>query len=129
MKHTPAPWRQCIDWNATQNIGIWHQTPDPRGQESIHIATVFESSRIAYTQAEQQANAHLIAAAPDILAALEAALDTLNEIAGIEVATPRQANEDAHDWAMRTLRDAILAACGPLSAVRTAIGKAKGKTP
>ena len=63
--HTPGPWRH--DWQ-------FIVAPDPAGiHPDIHIAEIAESDecgRVA-SHEQQQANARLIAAAPDLLEAAE----------------------------------------------------------
>lgn len=58
--HTPGPWK-LTGWTATDFYG-WTVECDQRFQ--LHAES-----------AESEANAYLIAAAPDLLEALEAALD------------------------------------------------------
>lgn len=59
-KHTPGPW------NATTQNGV-HWVDDPKGNPVVHWAG-FDSS---FSREQNEANARLIASAPDLLAALE----------------------------------------------------------
>jgi hypothetical protein len=65
-RHTPGPW-----WIDNRNIRSATVKPDwmPKG---IKLATVVEG---AVGSAESDANARLIAAAPDLLAALQAIME------------------------------------------------------
>jgi hypothetical protein len=65
-KHTPGPW--VIQDNAAHGIHIY-SNGGPFGG-GLHVARVSNSAGIGYDG--QEANARLIAAAPDMLAALEA---------------------------------------------------------
>jgi len=64
VKHTPGPWREGEEGN----MRVYG--PDGMGEHSGLIAHVFKS----------RANAHLIAAAPDLLAAVNAAFDFLGGV-------------------------------------------------
>jgi hypothetical protein len=57
MKHTPAPWRQLVT-----------RIDDARGYQICHVDLHGKS------EAERDANRRLIAAAPDLLSALNAML-------------------------------------------------------
>ena len=63
-KHTPAPW---------------HVTKDADGQlavnDHVNFPSEFPIARIYGRLTDKEANAHLIAAAPDLLAALEEIVD------------------------------------------------------
>lgn len=65
--HTPGPWRFHLGRGASPRIHI--QTSG-----GYQIVSTTEVSRHAPEAIEQRANARLIAAAPDLLAALELAL-------------------------------------------------------
>lgn len=88
-KHTPGPWE--LAWDE----GTWIQTEgDPYGHGVMHVADARGWGHLTGTNscnmdddtafAIQCANARLIAAAPDLLAACEAALDALNELIGAD---------------------------------------------
>jgi hypothetical protein len=68
-KHTPGPWRiHVIEHLGAKPIEIATSGPTYRGD----VAYLQHSENIeGITSAENMANAHLIAAAPDLLAALE----------------------------------------------------------
>lgn len=76
--HTPGPWL----WGYSENPAVYN------GQEHLVILTHPELScgliiadlETQFSEEEQLANAHLIAAAPDLLEALELAVFTLNQI-------------------------------------------------
>jgi hypothetical protein len=79
-QHTPGPW------TVTHN-GYYHEirTPWPGDSEvrknSPSLASVFEHSNIEnYSPEVAQANANLIAAAPELLEGLEIAMDYLPHI-------------------------------------------------
>jgi hypothetical protein len=68
-QHTPGPW--SIDWN-------FIVAPDPSGEHAdVYIAEIAESDEDGRIPSEDQieANARLIAAAPDLLAALQHVLE------------------------------------------------------
>ena len=69
--HTPGPW---IVHSYTVTVGSFNKGKDvgPIGRAVCTVIGAFEQSSIGD---EAQANATLIAAAPDLLAALEAMLD------------------------------------------------------
>lgn len=88
-KHTPGPWRVVDSWND-------HMVEGQNGEEIIWQDGPHETPTI------NKANACLIAAAPDLLEALENLADYIDERAGD--------NE-----------------CRPLENARAAIAKAKGE--
>lgn len=98
-KFTPGPWH----WSANPHGGARVEAP------GIGIADVLSRAGVPHpVQGHCIANARLIAAAPDLLEACEAAQKELNAIAGYSGA--------AGNW---PLQDA-------LEAVRAAIAKARG---
>ena len=68
-KHTPGPWF---------NVAGMVETDDDRADICSCYAAHFGQSRIERSPHEEWANARLIAAAPDMLAALKEALHALN---------------------------------------------------
>lgn len=97
--HTPGRW--CSD-------GRFITAPDPAGiHADIYIAEIVESDdegRLA-TPKEQYANAELIAAAPDMLEALQLCEEVLSDLARLDDGTPSVS-------ALRMARDAITRATG-----------------
>ncbi len=75
-KHTPAPWNIQIDWEDRYPICIIDPTTTNHPQGALHICNVNPN-----LSDESQANARLIAAAPELLAALEEAAHILENVA------------------------------------------------
>lgn len=100
-QHTKGPWRFTDDF-----IGVWDA-------DARRIANLDSDGSPYIGLDETLANAALIAAAPDLLAALEAVIDDLDS--GIQDAQDNGASET---W--------IAAAKKRLRAARAAIAKAKG---
>lgn len=73
MSHTPGPWRAGIAGN--------HRVYGPDGTEHAGLIAQVFSTGLPNTSGVARANANLIAAAPDLLAALEAAYDALSDMA------------------------------------------------
>jgi hypothetical protein len=97
-KHTPGPWQISRDgltiFAGTAGAGVLIRGVE---QRIPHIAYIPKNG-FAATLAEQQANARLIIAAPDLLAACERLLNTVG----------------CDDWsAQEAARDAIAKAEGP----------------
>jgi len=67
-KHTPGPWKNHGEavWSEHKSVS----GKETRGTRTNHVCAV--SSRLKMPDAEREANARLIAAAPDLLVALEA---------------------------------------------------------
>ena len=61
-KHTPGPWNSRIKSERTWNVGVY----DAQGNEVAHV-----SVKSALTAHRRDADARLIAAAPDLLSALQ----------------------------------------------------------
>lgn len=101
--HTPAPWELDYDKGSTQDI---------LSRKHGGICTVRRAGR--HDNATFAANARLIAAAPDMLAALEHADRELYEL----LASRKLDSTDAPFHAVRMVRDQV----------RAAIAKAKGTT-
>jgi hypothetical protein len=100
--HTPGPWSRFAPLGL---VGNWWAEHLPEG--SLVIATGNDAGDrvIAATPSQQDANAHLIAAAPDLYAALEAALSLLTAD-------------------LRTVSDSTYKAT--VGQIRSAIAKARG---
>lgn len=90
MKHTKGPWR--VELNTC--IEVWNQ--------NTHICDL-SGDHESHTEVNDLANARLIAAAPDMLEALEVALETLLEQPDLV--------GDA-DMSVRTIKSAIAKARG-----------------
>jgi len=68
MKHTPGPWKiQAL--GARPGYPDWKSFCVRSESTNVHIATVGNVDR--YYEGREEANARLIAAAPDLLSALE----------------------------------------------------------
>lgn len=68
-KHTPGPWTLAHE---RPLFGVWHVRQDPKdwdGQGYQAVATIPASKKGTYYGEMFQANAHLIAAAPDFYSA------------------------------------------------------------
>ena len=66
MKHTPAPWKVVIDWEEKHPITVIDPTTENHPQGPLHLCNVNPN-----LQDESYANARLIAAAPELLEALQ----------------------------------------------------------
>lgn len=113
-KHTPAPWYadDCSVFTGTR----------ARGESLRHVALTYDGSGVETKVADwdyevMRANAHLIAAAPDLLEALEGIAEALHELASDEEATALFPQHG--DW-----HNCQHQAC---SRSRSAIAKAKGQ--
>ena len=79
-KHTPGPWRVVVGPKYNSHITATNGFAGPGG-----IINVTLPRSIAFpSSAEGQANARLIAAAPEMLAALRAFVETCDGWAGFE---------------------------------------------
>jgi len=67
MSHTPGPWK------AMKTEHGWHVGPQPDG-----VCSIWDNTDSA-THATQEANARLLAAAPDLLEACEAIADAMSD--------------------------------------------------
>jgi hypothetical protein len=84
-KHTPGPWRAA---KGTHEIFI--QCAAPTGPYDVATITTLEENG-EQSKAETQANARLIAAAPELLKALKAALEwSQSDIDGFEDISPTE---------------------------------------
>ena len=110
--HTPGPWRAFCGRSNTQVTRDSQGSGDKTGSVSIcHIAGAKDDDIRAFNGARWEADARLIAAAPELLAALVAAVDC-----GI---VPKSS---AHEGgAVRFSRQVEVA-----DQIRAAIAKAKG---
>lgn len=71
-KHTPGPWVK--DYGNT----TWHIKSIANPIEGTPTVAVYHGAK-SLTESEKEANAHLIAAAPELYEALEDALKVINE--------------------------------------------------
>jgi hypothetical protein len=68
-KHTPGPWYvDDVDWLAISPFGVFIRLQTRFDDTDIPISSPACDAQYEVTQAEQRANARLIAAAPDLLA-------------------------------------------------------------
>lgn len=82
-KHTPGPWKAGVGVDGeADRWGVWAAY----GNRQWHIATV-ENGAPGDTLETEAATAHLIAAAPDLLAACEALLEASRNLRGEFVCT------------------------------------------
>ena len=72
QKHTPGPWGR--------NIAPAWKYPIIFAGRNTHVAYIFTNE---LSESEQEANANLIAAAPDLLAALKSMMVTESELRDI----------------------------------------------
>ena len=73
MSHTPGPWTASAGWPSD----VWHVEVSD-GRYSVIVSRSEETA--AWSAAEVQANAQLIAAAPDLLAAARLANQELIDV-------------------------------------------------
>ena len=102
MKHTPGPWKAFVSYGV---ICVHLASDDTPHLTEIVPWTGFDSCDVK-SFSERVANAHLIAAAPDLLAACE---DVLRELSMMP-----DASRDflCPEWREEDLRDAIAKARG-----------------
>lgn len=121
--HTPGPWTARQDCRSYRNRGVFSGgNPDQSGNQNAwaiyghaRIATLTESEAwLPQTQIE--ANARLIAAAPDLLAALVATADALDSTRPYLAARDAVAFDAIH----KEVRQAV-------DSARAAIAKATGE--
>ena len=120
MAHTQGPWvvkfQESKRHTSHYTDKYWHDQWVIKGPDKKHspVATVRVAGYgMGPSMAVREANARLIAAAPDLLAALEAVIEDLE--GGIEQADEEGASQD---W--------LEGANNRLDAARAAITKAKG---
>jgi len=84
-KHTPGPWRTTQTWSSLQfsgEYGVEAPTPEGPGHPTPNATGFYAMAlppphgRDPESRATQKANAHLIAAAPDLLAALKSVISS-----------------------------------------------------
>lgn len=95
--HTPGPWR-LVEWTAPDDYG-W----------SIKIGDAPHRLEVSAWSASSEADAHLIAAAPELLEALERLADTTQ---GLDVTFRSAAEESTAEDALGQARAAIAKARG-----------------
>lgn len=100
LRHTPGPW--AVEWDEEDRFGL-------QGSDTMWVATI-----TLHSETPQKANARLIAAAPNLLAACEAALD---ELAGYEdvIDGPDGPRPNRAMHAANLLREAVERATGGAS--------------
>jgi hypothetical protein len=113
-EHTPGPWYVLWDWIDPETFDTLVVAPD-WGPECVAVVTTY--TRDPECDAQGKANARLIAAAPDLLAALE----------GVQ----RLLGGDLRDALSElTVRDYLLGGgetTGIIAAIGAAIAKARGE--
>lgn len=107
MTHTPGPWYCDEPHSGDADRAVYALTPAHKNRH--YMARVYGGGALAKRNPEMDANASLIAAAPDMLAALEQVLEF----------HAKCEREDAIDW--QWFDAAYYAA-------RAAIAKARGET-
>lgn len=73
--HTPGPWKtyRGAVWSTHESVS----GPVTKGMRTNHVCAI--SERLKMPDGEREANARLIAAAPDMLAALEAIISQMDQ--------------------------------------------------
>jgi len=71
--HTPGPWKVEPFVQSINSYPNWHSFTVRHDRTNVHIATVGDVDR--YYEKNNEANARLIASAPDLLAALESLVE------------------------------------------------------
>lgn len=103
-KHTPGPWK-----SRRESAGAWKVGGGPIGEYPICTRL----STVEHMEEESYANARLIAAAPDLLEALEEAANALDVTAAyIREHTPNKATAEGIENDARKARAAISKAEG-----------------
>lgn len=106
MSHTPGPW-------VANEYGVVH-APAGKDEHNQQLWRDIYFDRDAKTNEERVATARLIAAAPDLLAALRCALADLEGA----LQAHRDGDPHAHDWKAHALS---------IDEARAAIAKAEGQ--
>lgn len=107
MKHTQGPWELGDENNESAEVALGDGLTISLGRDSRH------TSELVISRDEMLANAQLIMAAPDLLDALELAMDFINK----HPADPDITEEQTIAWL-------ALLACNP----EKVIAKAKGES-
>ncbi len=104
MKHTPGPWKVCEQYTDRAVYPISH----PIDNDNQAVSILAEVNSCGGTKEQCQANARLIAAAPDLLSALE----------GLLKVAEKQIDQSAtHEGLLN---------CQALANTRVALAKARG---
>jgi len=75
--HTPGPWKAPEHPSGEMGF-VWQITPErPHHRHACAVGTVFRWGDLL---AESEANARLIAASPDLLAACKAAVEVISDL-------------------------------------------------
>lgn len=119
VKHTPGPWQVSHSGYANAPFVIFAGTRKPNYESHFPLSGVNAIAEIFHDESEQHdeqaANARLIAAAPEMLEALEDCLSLIEFYAEREMNAPAN-----HQEAVRETRES-------LRKYRAAIKKAKGE--
>lgn len=114
VSHTPGPWSAIDD--GSRSDGLWVSGPS-RGEPVICdlVGRLYDhEAQCGQLTGEDVANAHLIAAAPDLLAALKRTVDTIKAWHCL--------HGDEIGW------DIYLQHAPEMQAINAAIAKAKGRS-
>jgi hypothetical protein len=86
VQHTPGPWAvpfngKCQAWQESRYPFLWHASvhTNPITREDGQCTAILGHRCYGATQSEAEANARLIAAAPDLLAACEKCLKHIHD--------------------------------------------------
>jgi hypothetical protein len=121
-KHTPGPWKST-DYTLVETVGkstdytLVEADGDGINEPRLTLAIVFTPSEGSGSYKEREANALLIAAAPELISALERGLAVIK--AARRIACNRPIAENPLVAEMQTAGGAVLA-------MEDAIAKAKG---
>lgn len=107
-KHTPGPWAICT-WASHMPLSGWPSEvcADDGEGDGATICMFYRVDLYDFDRAAVEANARLIAAAPDLLAALEEAITLVEFFHGVPGWTEYQSSPE-----MKRLRAAIAKARG-----------------
>lgn len=101
-KHTPGPWTLEAPWRVVANginiASTWTRRVDEErldGESWLDMRTRVQPTLEA-VKAEAEANARLIASAPDLLEALEAIVKRR-----VDCFIPELGGDELHDWTAR----------------------------
>lgn len=113
-KHTPGPWRYTQGDGRNQHNGLQVWKDGHNAVASPRICEIKNATYPVYqiSQSEQEANARLIAAAPDLLAEAKCAVEALDAFLAKGPGFPL--SQDGICFVIRSLERAIAKAEGAL---------------